>query len=74
MATKNNPSEYDCYQNAEPDEPIFVLVARDITAPDTIRDWCKHRVQEGKNGADDDQIQAALGCANLMEDWYMKNR
>ncbi len=74
MATKNNPSEYDCYQNAEPDEPIFVLVARDITAPDTIRDWCMHRVQEGKNGADDDQIQAALGCADLMEDWYMKNR
>ena len=74
MATKNNPSEYDCYQNAEPDEPIFVLVARDITAPDTIRDWCMHRVKEGKNGADDDQIQAALGCANLMEAWYMKNR
>jgi hypothetical protein len=33
MATKNAPSKYDCYHNAEPDEPMFILLARDISAP-----------------------------------------
>jgi hypothetical protein len=27
MATKRNPGKYDCYENAEPDEPLFVLLA-----------------------------------------------
>ena len=28
MGTKNNPGRFDCYGNAEPDEPIFVLLGR----------------------------------------------
>jgi len=28
MATKKNPGEFDCYANAGPDEPMFVLLAR----------------------------------------------
>lgn len=32
MATKQNPGQYDCYANAEPDEPMFVLLARDLSA------------------------------------------
>lgn len=30
MGTKNNPGAFDCYANAEPDEPMFVLLARDL--------------------------------------------
>ena len=33
MGTKNNPGQFDCYRNAEPDEPMFVLLARDERAP-----------------------------------------
>ncbi len=39
MATKNNPSEYDCYANAEPDEPMFVLLGRDKHAPTLVWLW-----------------------------------
>lgn len=39
MATKINPGAYDCYENAEPDEPMFVLLARDELAPHLTRLW-----------------------------------
>ena len=32
MGTKRNPATYDCYDKAEPDEPLFVLLARDAAA------------------------------------------
>ena len=39
MGTKNNPGDYDCYANAEPDEPMFVLLARDETALYLVKAW-----------------------------------
>ena len=39
MGTKNNPAEFDCYANAENDEPMFVLLARDAEAPEIIEAW-----------------------------------
>lgn len=39
MATKNNPGDYDCYANAAPDEPLFVLKSTDVTAPHLVRAW-----------------------------------
>lgn len=39
MGTKNNPGAYDCYANAEPDEPMFVLLARDETAEFFVKAW-----------------------------------
>ncbi|HAW11807.1 MAG TPA: aspartate decarboxylase, partial [Chloroflexi bacterium] len=29
MGTKNNPGKFDCYDDAHPDEPMFVLLGRD---------------------------------------------
>lgn len=43
MGTKNNPGPYDCYANAEPDEPMFVLLARDETAPYFVEAWAAVR-------------------------------
>ena len=37
MGTKNNPGDYDCYEMARPDEPIFTLKANDHIAPDVVR-------------------------------------
>lgn len=70
MSTKNNPGQFDCYKNAGPDEPMFVLLARDIAAPGTIWDWAKKRVEFGKNLSSDPQIQEALECAGEMQRWY----
>lgn len=43
MGTKNNPGNFDCYHNAEPDEPMFVLLARDPLAPFLTSIWAKVR-------------------------------
>lgn len=39
MATKNNPGPFDCLTKAEPDEPMFILLARDELAPSIVRIW-----------------------------------
>lgn len=44
MGTKLNPSSFDCYTNAAPDEPMFVLLARDSLAPFLVSIWAKVRV------------------------------
>jgi hypothetical protein len=46
MGTKRNPGQYDCYAKAEPDEPMFVLLARDPTAPQLVRDWAVRNFQQ----------------------------
>jgi hypothetical protein len=66
MGTKNNPGKFDCYQDAAPDEPMFVLLARDRDAPDLIREWANRR--EGRNG-NPDKIAEARSCAKAMDRW-----
>jgi hypothetical protein len=39
MGTKNNPGEFDCYSKALPDEPMFVLLARDPRSVQLVRMW-----------------------------------
>jgi hypothetical protein len=60
-----NPSS--CMSRAGDQEMTFVLLARDICAPEVIRFWCWRRIQKGKNWPDDEQILEALRCADLME-------
>ena len=52
---------------AKPDEMTFVLLARDVAAPETIRFWCSERIRLDKNAPDDIQILEALRCADEME-------
>ena len=69
MGTKNNPGQFDCYANAGDDEPMFVLLARDLSAPETVRSWARRRVIDGLNAKTDDQILEAFECADAMERW-----
>lgn len=71
MGTKNNPGTYDCYENAEPDEPMFVLLARDEQAPRLVRQWANRRRLMGENEA---MINEAFACAEAMEQWRKENR
>lgn len=64
MSTKNNPGEFDCYAKAEPDEPMFVLLARDPLAPILVRLWADMTGSK-KQG----KIREALECAADMVDW-----
>jgi hypothetical protein len=68
--TKNNPGKFDCYQKAAPDEPMFILLARDPIAPDLIRQWAEQRLEEGE---DHEKIDEAFACADAMDKWRLAN-
>lgn len=66
MATKHNSS---CLQKAGDDEPIFVLRAKDPTAPYIVRNWV--RINEGIQPAV--KLAGALLLADEMEAWHREN-
>ena len=68
MGTKQDPGEYDCYEKAEPDEPMFVLLARDPVAAFLVREWAElRRLLDVPNDAG--KQDEALICAMDMERW-----
>lgn len=66
MGTKNDPGRFDCYDRAEGDEPMFVLLARDPLAPDVVRTWADAYEERGGNP---EKVAEARACANEMERW-----
>lgn len=72
MATKNNPGKFDCYEAAEDDEPMFVLLARDRHAPALVWLWATLRELDGE---DAEKVTEAQMCAAAMMRWaYEHNR
>ena len=71
MGTKNNPGTYDCYAKAEPDEPIFILLGRDIGAPVLVEKWAE---QAERVGGDPEKIAEARKCAADMRAWRREHR
>ena len=73
MGTKNNPGDCDCYENALPDEPMFILLARDPSAPDLVEDWATQRAKEIAGGrrpsSDEAMVDEAISCAAAMRHW-----
>lgn len=43
MGSKINPGQFDCYAAALLDEPMFILLARDQSAPEMLRQWAYKR-------------------------------
>jgi hypothetical protein len=72
MSTKNNPGKFNCYEKAEPDEPMFVLLGRDPVASFVVRYWAVLRAATGENLNSDEQITKALQDADAMEAWARK--
>jgi hypothetical protein len=66
MGTKNNPGEFDCYANADPDEPMFVLLGRDKHAPTLVWLWSTLRELDGEDQA---KVTEARACAVAMTAW-----
>lgn len=71
MATKNDPGPFDCYANAEPDEPMFILLGRDADAPGLVELWADVRED---NGEDADKVAEARKLAEDMRTWRTANR
>lgn len=66
MGTKNKPGTYDCYANAHPDEPMFILLGRDPTASDLVERWASQRERERGPSA---KVEEARACAKAMREW-----
>ncbi len=71
MGTKNNPGKFDCYANADPDEPMFVLLSRDPLAPILVRLWADLREHTAGNPS---KVLEARTCALNMETWRHTER
>ena len=66
MGTKNNPGDFDCYANAESDEPMFVLLGRDRHAPTLVWLWAVLRELDGEDEA---KVREARQCVVSMMEW-----
>jgi len=77
MASKLNPGKFDCYENALPDEPMFILLARDPSAPQLVREWAMRRQWHIENGVrpkeDLAMCEEARECATNMENWRLES-
>lgn len=81
MGTKNNPGDFDCYNEAAPDEPIFTLRANDPMAPIIVAWWAKlrstareldaraNRVRLSDSDLFDDKHKEAFVVADAMRKW-----
>ncbi len=72
MGTKNNPGSFDCYANAEPDEPMFVLLGRDSSAWVVVQLWIgiKRKMREsGHSKISDEKLEEAEKCAEALKAW-----
>lgn len=69
MGTKNNPGAFDCYANAHPDEPMFVLLGRDPFAPGLVLLWAALRREMGE---DENKVLEAIDCAGAMAAWAIE--
>jgi len=78
MGSKINPGSFDCYANAAPDEPMFILLARDISAPDLVEQWAVERMRaimlRLKPQSDMPMVDEAEACAKAMREWRKANR
>ncbi len=67
MGTKNNPGKFDCYESALPDEPMFVLLARDPHASLLVDLWADLRELHAGNPS---KVAEARECALTMREYF----
>ena len=71
MATKNNPGEFDCHAEADIDEPIFTLRAKDPLSSAVVRVWCVMRRMTRRPWTEREarKLAEADRVARAMENW-----
>ena len=78
--SKAHPTEFDAYDEAEPDEPVFVLRANDPLAAGVVREWAERFMTVKAAGVgvagmelrDLRKHQQALKIADAMENWLLE--
>lgn len=74
MGTKDNPGEFDCYNLALPDEPLFILRASDASAPHAVEYWAIRYEQRKRAAGEYDgrasrKVREAIRLAEEMRTW-----
>lgn len=77
MGTKNKPAQFDCYANALPDEPMFILLARDPDFARLVKEWATKRARDIDCGERPDtdlaMVIEAKQCAAEGAEWRRRN-
>jgi hypothetical protein len=77
MGTKLQEMRDGCFARAKDDEEMFVLLARDLSAPAKVREWAIQRqmdISMGRKPASDmEMVDEAFACATRMEKWREEN-
>ena len=77
MGTKTDPGKFDYYARALPDEPIFVLLARDPEFYELVTRWADRRERDIQCGVrpmqDMDMVHGARRCAHIGARWRRLN-
>lgn len=77
MGAKLTELRDGCFARAMDDEPMFVLLARDASAPKKVREWATQRkadISMGRKPASDMAVvDEAFETANKMEAWRETN-
>lgn len=77
MGTKLQPGKFDCYANALPDEPMFVLLARDPDFMHIVNEWAACRLQRILRGdypeSDRALVREAIQCSEAGGSWRENN-
>ena len=80
MGTKTDPGPFDCYAAARPDEPLFVLLARDATAAALVNLWAAMKRNEALSTPglyQERHLAGKIGeadrTANSMVEWRLRN-
>lgn len=78
MGSKLKPGAFDCYRNAEPDEPMFILLARDLQAAGLVELWADQRqrlIMDGiKPFSDRNMVTEARESSEAMREWRAAHR
>ena len=77
MGTKLTELESGCFHSALPDEPMFVLLARDLSAPALVQKWAADRRAEidadARPASDMTKVVNAIDTAIDMRIWRNRN-
>jgi hypothetical protein len=77
MGSKTNPGKFDCHANALPDEPMFVLLARDPDFAELVLMWADKRQSAVRCGERPDTdtalVAEARQCALNGARWRKEN-
>ena len=77
MGSKAQPGRFDCYANALPEEPMFILLARDPDFYRLVNEWANHRERDimigDRPASDSALVSEARICAAQGANWRRLN-